>query len=238
MSILPKWHNGRVCIPWWYGLGYPVMWCLLGVGFGMKIGADGMLALTTESSIALVLAAFVGALAYTVLYAVSAYNEQRAQAAEVKAKIVQTGRDPDDPTQLTLAEKWDINKCAKFDKIFLIADFFQVILGTALAVAVVYFYGSRLIPDVWEQYAVLAFIAGIVAAWFLGETIIKMAAAGEWSKKAADAFQVVKTAVEDAVKAIPASRKEELIAKFIADGFSKKEAQELAREAILAELKK
>lgn len=236
MSILPKWHNGRVCIPWWYGLGYPLVWCFIGFSMGITIGSDNMIAITTASAIALVVSAFVGAILYTAFASISAYQEQKAQAVELKAKIVTSGRDPEDPACLTVKEKWDIQKVAKFNKLFIIADVLQVIVGTIIAVSVLYFFGGDYIADAWEQYAVAGFIAGIVGAWFIGETLVKTAVAGEWSKKAAEAFRGVKAVAEDAIKGM--TRKDELVARFIEEGFSKKEAQNLAKEILVDEMKK
>ncbi len=234
MSILPVYRNGRVCVPWWYGLGYPAVYGTIGLCIGIRYG-DTMI-ISTESAIAMVICAFVGAFFYTVLYAVSQYNTQKAQAAELKSKIAQSGRDPSDYANMTAAEKWDIQKVSKFDRIFLIAGIIQIILGTALAVCLVYFYGSRVLIDTWEQYAVFSLVVGLISAWFLGETAIKAASNGEWQAKAAKAFQDVREIVEESIADGTITRKQELIKKFLEQGFSKKEAAELAKEAILKEL--
>ena len=108
MSILPKWYKGRVCIPWWYGLGYACVYITIGLSIGIKIESETMIAITTASAIAMMVASLIGAIAYVVLYATSKYQKQKADAEELKAKIVASGRDPDDLAQLSVAEKWEI----------------------------------------------------------------------------------------------------------------------------------
>ena len=238
MSILPKWHNGRVCIPWWYGLGYPVMWCLFGFSIGIKAG-ENMMDISNASALALIILALIGSVVYFVFYAVSRYREQRAQAEELKAAIVASGRDPADASALTVKEKWEISKCAKFDKIFLIADILGILISAGGAIAVIYFYGlaAGRIPDDWQTVGTAAFFGGIVGAWFINETLVKTAAKGEWSKKAAEAFRIAKPIIEDAVNQA-ASRKDELVARFMAQGFSKKEAEQYAKDVIVDEMKR
>lgn len=235
MSILPKWYNGRVCIPWWYGLGYACVYITIGLSIGIKIESETMIAITTASAIAMMVASLIGAIAYVVLYATSKYQKQKADAEELKARIVASGKDPDDLAQLSVAEKWEITKCRKFDRMFILMDILWVLLGAGFGIAVLYFFGGDYIADEWEQYAVAGFFAGLALAWIVGETLIKTAASGEWSKKAADAFRVAKAVVEETV--LKGSRRDELIAKFVDEGFSKKEAQEMAKQAILDELK-
>lgn len=235
MSILPKWHNGRVCIPWWYGLGYPLLWCAVGVSFGMRY--DSMIELTSISAIAMIVCAVFGALFYVVLNAISNFEKQKTDADELRAKIVQSGRDPADLSTLTVAEKWDLQKVQKFDRLFLIVDTFAVIVSAGLSVAGVVFFGEKILdPGVWQEYAVATFFIAIAVAWFLDMTILKALGTAEWEKRKQDAFQVVTAAVEEAV-ATGMTHKDELIAKFVDAGFSKKEAEALAKEAILKELR-
>ena len=235
MSILPKWHNGRVCIPWWYGLGYPLLWCAVGISFGMRY--DSMIELTSISAIAMIVCAVFGALFYVVLNAISKFEKQRTDADELRAKIVQSGRDPADLSTLTVAEKWDLQKVQKFDRLFLIVDIFAVIVSAGLSVAGVVFFGEKILdPGVWQEYAVATFFIAILVAWFLDMTILKALGTAEWEKRKQDAFQAVTAAVEEAV-ATGMTHKDELIAKFVDAGFSKKEAEALAKEAILKELR-
>lgn len=235
MSILPKWHNGRVCIPWWYGLGYPLLWCAVGISFGMRY--DSMIELTSISAIAMIVCAVFGALFYVVLNAISKFEKQKADADELRAKIVQSGRDPADLNTLTVAEKWDLQKVQKFDRLFLIVDIFAVIVSAGLSVAGVVFFGEKILnPEVWQEYAVATFFIAIAVAWFLDMTLLKALGTAEWEKRKQDAFQVVTAAVEEAV-ATGMTHKDELIAKFADAGFSKKEAEALAKEAILKELR-
>lgn len=234
MSILPKWHNGRVCIPWWYGLGYPLLWCAVGISFGMRY--DSMIELTSISAIAMIVCAVFGALFYVVLNAISNFEKQRTDADELRAKIVQSGRDPADLSTLTVAEKWDLQKVQKFDRLFLIVDIFAVIVSAGLSVAGVLLFGEKILDPVWQEYAVATFFIAIAVAWFLDMTILKALGTAEWEKRKQDAFQVVTAAVEEAV-ATGMTHKDELIAKFVDAGFSKKEAEALAKEAILKELR-
>ena len=235
MSILPKWHNGRVCIPWWYGLGYPLLWCAVGISFGMRY--DSMIELTSISAIAMIVCAVFGALFYVVLNAISKFEKQKTDADALRAKIVQSGRDPADLSTLTVAEKWDLQKVQKFDRLFLIVDIFAVLVSAGLSVAGVVFFGEKILnPEVWQEYAVATFFIAIAVAWFLDMTILKALGTAEWEKRKQDAFQVVTAAVEEAV-ATGMTHKDELIAKFVDAGFSKKEAESLAKEAILKELR-
>ena len=235
MSILPKWHNGRVCIPWWYGLGYPLLWCAVGISFGMRY--DSMIELTSISAIAMIVCAVFGALFYVVLNAISNFEKQKTDADALRAKIVQSGRDPADLSTLTVAEKWDLQKVQRFDRLFLIVDIFAVLVSAGLSVAGVVFFGEKILnPEVWQEYAVATFFIAIIVAWFLDMTILKALGTAEWEKRKQDAFQVVTAAVEEAV-ATGMTHKDELIAKFVDAGFSKKEAEALAKEAILKELR-
>ena len=198
-----------------------------------------MMDISTASALAMIVLAFIGSGAYFVFYGLSKYREQKAQAEELKAKIVASGRDPADATALTIKEKWEISKCQKFDKIFLVADILGVIIATGLAVAVIYFYGLNAdrIPDDWPMVAVTAFIAGLIAAWFINETLVQTAAKGEWAKKAKEAFRTVQPAIEAAASSIvKSSRMDELVQKYIEAGFSKKEAKQAAKEKLKDEV--
>lgn len=235
MSILPKWHEGRVCIPWWYGLGYPILWCFIGISFGMRV--DSMIELTSISAIAMIVCAVFGALFYVVLNAISKFEEQKTDADELRAKIVQSGRDPTDLSVLTVAEKWDLQKVQKFDRLFIIVDVFAILVSAGLSVAGVVFFGERILdPAVWQEYAVATFFIAILVAWFLDMTILKAIGTAEWEKRKQDAFQIVAPVVEEAV-ATGMSHKDELVAKFVDAGFSKKDAEALAKEAILKEIR-
>jgi len=202
-------------------------------GWVFGIWRDTMdIILSNISLIAMVLCAFVGASAYMVFIAISKYEKQKTDAEKLKYKIVAEGRDPENPEQLTPSEKWEINKAQKFDKIFLIADAMAIVLGTALACMVLIFRSETIGADAWERYAVYGLILGIIATFFLNETVIKYVAAGEWQKKTAEAFRTVK-AVADEVAEVSGGYPA-LVQKYIDNGFSKKEAAKLAKEAIVA----
>lgn len=187
----------------------------------------------------MIVLAFIGSGAYFVFYGISKYREQKAQAEELKAKIVRSGRDPSDMAALTVEERWDITKCQKFDKIFLIADVLGVIIATGLAVAVIYFYGisAGRIPDDWPMVAVTAFIGGLIAGWFINETLVQTAAKGEWQKKAKEAFRTIEPALAEATASIvKSSRMDELVQKYLEAGLSKKEAKQAAKAKLIEEM--
>ena len=198
-----------------------------------------MMDISTASALAMIVLAFIGSGAYFVFYGISKYREQKAQAEELKAKIVTSGRDPADASALTIKEKWEISKCQKFDKIFLVADILGVIISTGVAVAVMYFYGIQAgrIADDWAMVGATAFIAGVIAAWFINETLVQTAANGEWQKKAKEAFRTIEPALAEATASIVKStRMDELVQKYLEAGFSKKEAKQAAKEKLIEEM--
>jgi len=195
-----------------------------------------MIELTSISAIAMIVCAVFGALFYVVLNAISKFEKQKTDADELRAKIVQSGRDPADLSTLTVAEKWDLQKVQKFDRLFLIVDIFAVLVSAGLSVAGVLLFGEKILDPVWQEYAVATFFIAIAVAWFLDMTILKALGTAEWEKRKQDAFQTVASVVEEAV-ATGMTHKDELIAKFVDAGFSKKEAEALAKEAILKELR-
>ena len=114
-----------------------------------------------------------------------------------------------------------------------------VIIATGLAVAVIYFYGISpgRIPDDWPMVAVTAFIGGLIAGWFINETLVQTAAKGEWQKKAKEAFRAIEPALAEAASSIVKStRMDELVQKYIEAGFSKKEAKQAAKEKLIEEM--
>lgn len=234
MSILPRFHNGRVCIPWWYGLGYPAVWLTIGLAFGI-IGRDSMIEISTASAIAMAVCAFIGALFYVVLNAFSKYEEQRTDAKELKDKIATSGRDPTNMEALTAKERWDLTKAQKFNKMFIVIDAMAVLISAGLAVAVVYFFGGKLHLVDWPEYALVSFFVGIAVALVLDVAIFKALGTAEWEKKKQAAFQGITAVAEQAV-ATALSRKDELIAKFVEAGLSKKDAKKAAEKKIAEEV--
>lgn len=237
MSILPKWHQGRVCIPWWYGLGYPVLWCSIGLAIGIRTSDSSMIELDFYCMVAMVICSFAGALVYVVYNAVSKFEAQKTDAAQLRDKIAMSGRDPTNTEQLTAAEKWDLTKAQKFDRMFLIVDIFAVLVSTGLAIAVVWMYGTRLIHvDVWQEYAVFSFFVAVAIALFMDCTVISAIGTSEWEKRKQSAFQTA-TAIVERTATQTLTRRDELVQLFIDKGCTRKEAETLAREALLAELK-
>lgn len=230
MSVLPQYASGRISIPWWYGLGYIFGWTTAGI-IGIKGDNTMEIILSNLAIIAMAVSALVGSLAFTISIALSKYAKQKTDAEKLKSKLAEAGRDPEDLASLTAAERWEIVKAQKFDRMFLIAYALTAVLGTALACAVLIMASDRIADD-WEHYAVYGLIAGIVASWFLYETVTKSVMAGEWQKKSAEAFRIVKT-VADKTAEVEGGYAA-LVQKYITNGISKKEAQKLAKEAIVA----
>ena len=230
MSIWPRIYHGRVCVPWWYGLGYALWVAILAYIIGIQ--SDTMeIYLSMESLIALIICAFVGSLAYTIFGALSRWEKQRTDAEKVRNAVAASGRDPTDDAQLTAAEKWDLTKAQKFDRLFLVADILQVIIGTGLAVAILYLFGGAVIEDEFAKYGVFGFVLGIFATLIIYETLVKTAVSGLWQKKSADAFRVVATVANEVVEANGGLQA--LIDKYLAAGLSKKEAREMAKAKII-----
>ena len=186
------------------------------------------------TTIAMLVCSLLGASAYIILGAIAKYEKQRTDAAELKSKIAANGRDPDNAEQLTPAERWEINKAQKFDKIFLIVDAVAIVIATAFSYAVLHYFGADyLTPEAWEEYAVAGLAVGIISALFLDKTVIQWVASGAWEMKTAQAFQLVAPAVEEVVaKAVPKSKYEELVETYTNGGFSPKKAKKMAKEYI------
>ncbi len=228
MSILPTYRAGRICIPWWYGLGYPLVYLALGVAIGISKSDTMAIALSQEAIIALLVCALAGAIVYNVLYSLSKFREQQLDAAQVYENIVASGRDPSEPSQLTAQEKWDLQKVQRFDPIFMVGIIIGVILATACAVAISWFYLYRWVGTEWYEWAALGFIISLIAAWFINESVVKLATSGLWAKVSARAFQGVVTSVAENPEAV--TLLDEYVEKFIAGGFSKKDAIKKAQE--------
>jgi predicted nucleotide-binding protein (sugar kinase/HSP70/actin superfamily) len=230
MSVLPEYAHGRISIPWWYGLGYVFGWTTAGI-IGIRRNETMEIILDNLTIIAMVVCALIGSLAFTVFMAISKYEKQKTDAEKLRTKIAEGGRDPTDPASLTSAEKWELTKASKFDRIFIIADAMTVILGTALACIVLILANERIGND-WEYYAVYGLILGILATWFLYETVIKSVAAGEWQKKSADAFRIVKSVADETAEMNGGYAA--LVEKLVKSGVKKKQADKLAKEMIVA----
>lgn len=181
--------------------------------------------------IAMVVSAFMGSLAFTMSIAISKYAKQKRDAEELKSKLAETGRDPEDLESLTAVERWTIKKAEKFDRMFLVMYALTAIMGTLLACAVILVLENK--PgEEWTHYAVYGLVAGLAATWILYEAVTKSVMAGEWQKKTADAFRVVKTVADKAVEVNGGYAA--LVQKFIAGGISKKDAEKMAKDAIIA----
>lgn len=193
-------------------------------------------AITTETLIAMAVCALVGAFLYVAFDALSKYEKQKTDAVKIKDKVASSGRDPNDPTALTASEKWEINKVQKFDRLFLIVDALLILLAAGLTIAGVYWFGDRIHLEAIEEIAIASFFIGAAVAFFLDMTIVKNLGTAEWEKKKQAAFQYTADAVSEAVTSTVASRKDELIAKYIEAGLSKREAKKLAEKKIAEEV--
>lgn len=208
-------------------MGYIFGWTTAAV-IGIRRNETMEIILSNITIIAMVASAFVGSLAYTVIMAISKYGKQKADAEILRSKIAESGRDPDAADQLTAAEKWELNKAKKFDRIFLVTDMVTVILGTALACAILLATDG---PDDWMCYAVLGLVSGIISTWFLYELIMKDVAAGQWHKKSAEAFRIVKSVADKAAEM--SGGYTALVQRYIDYGFGRKDAEKMARDAVV-----
>lgn len=185
------------------------------------------------TTIALLACSILGASAYIILGAIAKYEKQRTDAAQLKSKIAANGRDPDNDAQLTAAERWEINKAQKFDKIFIAADAVAIILAAAFSYAAVSYFGvDYLTPDAWQEYGFAGIAGGIISALFIDRTVMQWVANGLWEVKTAKAFQYVAPIIEEAVKAPAMSKYDELVQSYISGGFGKRKAQKMAEDYI------
>ncbi len=176
--------------------------------------------------LAAAIASCIGAAAYIILTLLARYKKQKTDAEKLRSKIAAEGRDPTDQASLSAAERWELGKAQKFDRIFVYVGIIAAVLATAAATGVLYVFGPNWVPDAWQYYAIVGIIAGIVAAWTLDQTIIDAIATCTWQDKTAEAFRITVAAIEEA----PATTKlDELVQQYIGAGFSKKEAQKMAK---------
>ena len=232
MALLPRWYKGRICAPWWYVIGW---WPLRLLVVALVIRGITMEPLET-TLLAAIICGFVGSLAYIILTSLARYKKQRTDAVKLKNKIAAEGRDPEDPDQLSAAERWDLTKAQKFDRIFIYVDLVGVVLATAAAVGVLYVFGPNWIPDDWRYYAIVGIIAGLLSGWIFDQTVIDAIATCTWQDKTAKAFQIATAAGAEVAK-VAGTRYEELVQEFIEKGLSPKDAKKMAKEALLAEMR-
>lgn len=230
MSVFPKYARGRISIPWWYSLGWISSWVIMGV-FGIKENETMEILIDNVTLIAMAVASFIGSLAFCMSIALSKYAKQKADAVKLERKIAENGRDPANLEGLSACERWELSKASKFDRIFLFGYALTAIIGALLACAVLIIAQEK-IGNEWMTYAIYGFVLGIVGAWFLYETVTKSVMAGEWQKKSEDAFRIAKAVADKAVEVEGGYAA--LVQKYIAGGFSKKEAEKLAKDAIVA----
>lgn len=226
MTAIPRMHDGRICTPWWYALG----WLACSLATWAVVGGIHMEPLET-TIIAAIICSAVGAVAYIVLTSLARYKKQRTDAEKLRSKIAEEGRDPLNPEQLSAFERWELTKAQKFDRIFIAVGAIGAILSTLAATGILYVFGPNWIEPTWQYYAIVAGVLGIVAAWAFDQTIIDAIATCTWQDKTRKAFQTVSAVVAEVAET---SKLDELVAKYVKAGFSAKDAKEMAKEYILS----
>lgn len=156
---------------------------------------------------ALVICAIFGSIVYWFLTSTSSYKRQKVQAQELRDKIAGSGRDPTNPDAMTPAERWEIAKVEKFDRLFLIGAAFGILIGAGLAIAVLYMFGGRFLPDTWQYYGLVGFFAGMICALIANRALISIAVSGKWNDKEAEFLQGLREATnpDDVVAALTAN---------------------------------
>ena len=226
MMVLPRYSKGRICTPWWYVLGrWP--WRIIA---GIAIIRGVLMEPIETTLIAALICGAIGALAYIILTSLARYKKQKTDAEKLRSKIADNGRDPTDPANLTAAERWELSKAEKFDRIFIFVDIIATVLSTGAAAGVLYVFGPNWIPPEWQYYAITGAIAGIIAAWIFDQTVIDAIATCTWQDKTRKAFQATAAVVTEAVET---TKFDELVQTYIAGGLPAKDAKEMAKEYIL-----
>ena len=220
-SLLPSIHGRRVCVPWFYALGYGV-YVVIAIWLAKEFFTMH-LDLEVATMWALVICAIFGSVAYWFLVSTSAFKRQKVQAQELRDKIAGSGRDPTNPDAMTPAERWEIAKVAKFDPIFIYAAVFGAIIGAGLAIAVVYMFGGAALPDAWQYYGLVGFFAGMICALVANRALISIAVSGKWNDKEAEFLQGLREATnpDDVVAALTANGLDPAKAKALATELTK-----------------
>lgn len=173
---------------------------------------------------ALVICAVFGSVVYWFLVSTSSFKRQKVQAQELRDKIAGSGRDPTNPDAMTPAERWEIAKVAKFDRLFLFGAIIGAIIGAGLAIAIVYMFGAKYLPDAWQYYGLVGFFAGMICALVANRALISIAVSGKWNDKEAEFLQGLREATnpDDVVAALTANGMDPAKAKALASEFTKK----------------
>lgn len=222
-SILPSIHGRRVCVPWWYGLGYGV-YVIIAIWLAKEFFTMH-LDLEVATMWALVICAIFGSIVYWFLVSTSSYKRQKVQAQELRDKIAGSGRDPTNPDAMTPAERWEIAKVEKFDRLFLFGAVFGILIGAGLAIVVLYMFGGRFLPDTWQYYGLVGFFAGMICALVANRALISIAVSGKWNDREAEFLQDLRDAANP----------EDVVAALTANGMTPAQAQQAA--AAIAKIK-
>lgn len=180
--------------------------------------------LDTSIMWAIVICAAFGSAIFIISSALSGFCKQKKDAEEIKNRIAASGRDPENPSVLTPAERWEIEKAARFDRTFLVTDAIAIIVGAGIAFGIVYGWGPGTIQEDWVHYGFASFFAGLLGAFLADRTITKNVAAGKWDEKAAEFFQDIRSdgSVEEKVAALIAKGVPADVARMAVEALSKK----------------
>lgn len=174
---------------------------------------------------ALVICAIFGAVVYFILKATSNYKRQKVQAEELRDKIALSGRDPTNENALTPAERWELTKVAKFDRLFIIAYAIGILIGAGLAIAVVYMFGPKYLPDTWQYFGLVGFFAGLICSLVAYKALLEIALKGKWDDRESEFLQSLRDVTNP----------EDVVAALTANGMTPAQAQQAA--AALAKIK-
>lgn len=180
--------------------------------------------LDTSIMWAIVVCAVFGSAVFIIASALSGFAKQKKDAEEVKNKIAASGRDPENPNVLTPAERWEIEKVERFDRIFLVADVIAIIIGAGIAFGVIYGWGPGVIPEDWVHFGFASFFMGLFGAFLADRTITKTVAAGKWDEKAAEFFRELREdgTAEEKVSALIAKGVPADVARMAVDSITRK----------------
>lgn len=179
MSILPRYEDGRICIPWWE---VPLIWSWSAVasvlvtvgGAGTVVRSMIGLDISDASIIALFAAAFVASAFVLFVAYYDGFKKQIQDAALIKAKQARG-------ETITIQDEVDLAKVSKFDLRYIIAMTVGIIMSGAVSVVITYALCMVLhVPDEWVYYAAVAFVISIMVSAILDEKFLHKAANGSF----------------------------------------------------------
>lgn len=178
MSILPRIHEGHLCVPLWE---VPLIWSWSAVmsalvtvgGVGTVVShMIGFESISDASVIALFAGAFIAAFFTLFMAYYSGYKKQIKDAAALKAKKARGA-------ELTVDEEVDIAKAEKFDLRYSIALFLGIIMAGGITIVITSAICTCFaVPDTWVYYGAIAFVVSVVVSAILDEKVLHKAADG------------------------------------------------------------